>query len=201
VLVVGLTVRLLFHGAGVGDRSAAVVATLLCAGAWLAAIVLSSPRTAFFIALVLVALFTLAALPARGVPAYDDRTAFYRTDQVLSTRLSVTPGQSTLLVLAEPVFAASASQPSFGLAGEVNGTSLVWDCPFQRGIQTLALPLPAAALSGVATADVRLHLTGSPSRDGDYLLVYQSSQLGGFVMSLGSIAETGQANSSTCLAR
>jgi hypothetical protein len=31
---------------------------------------------------------------------------------------------------------------------------------------------------------VRLHLTGSPSRDGDYLVVYASSRLGGFDIAL-----------------
>jgi hypothetical protein len=201
VLVLGLSVRLIVYGGGVGNRSAAVVATLLCAGAWLAATALSTPRTAFFVTLVLVALFDIAALPARNVPEYDDRLAFYRTDQVLAMQLPATQGQSTLLVLAEPVFPMSASQPSFGLTGEVNGTSQTWDCPFRHGIQRLALPVPAAVLNGASTADVRLQLSGSPSRDGDYLLVYQSSERGGFLVSLASAAEAATADSTTCVAR
>jgi hypothetical protein len=33
---------------------------------------------------------------------------------------------------------------------------------------------------------VQLHLTGSPSRDGDYLIVYASSRQGGYLISPGS---------------
>ncbi len=69
---------------GVGDRSAVVMAALLSAGGWVAALLLSTPRTAFLVTLGLVALLDLAALPPRNEPEYDDREAFYRTDQVLS---------------------------------------------------------------------------------------------------------------------
>jgi hypothetical protein len=201
VLVLGLSLRLIAHGGGVGDRSAAVAATLLCVGAWLASVIVSTPRVAFVITLMLVALFDIAALPARNVPEYDDRVAFYRTDQVLSAQLPVVPGSSMLTVVAEPVFQPTASQPSFGLAGEVNGMSQTWDCPFRHGIQHLALPLPPAALNGASVLDVRLELSGSPSRDGDYLLVYESAQRGGFLASLASPADARQPNTTLCAAR
>ena len=105
------------------------------------------------------------------------------------------------MLLAEPVFPTAASQPSFGLAGRVNGTAHTWDCPFHHGIQRVALPLSAAALNGASVADVQLQLNGSPSREGDYLLVYESSQRGGFLVSLASAAEAGQPNTTLCVAR
>jgi hypothetical protein len=44
--------------------------------------------------------------------------------------------------------------------------------------------VPARALSGAESIDVRLHLTGSPSRESDYLLAYASARRGGFLVSL-----------------
>jgi hypothetical protein len=41
--------------------------------------------------------------------------------------------------------------------------------------------VPSAALSA-GSVDVRLHLTGSPSRETDYLVVYSSSVSGGMVL-------------------
>jgi hypothetical protein len=89
---------------------------------------------------------------------------------------------AVLTLLVEPVF--SGTQPQFGLAGDVGGTSLTWDCAFRHGLQRLALPMPSAAVANPGTLDVRLHLSGSPSRETDYLLVYQSSARGGFLVSL-----------------
>jgi hypothetical protein len=63
------------------------------------------------------------------------------------------------------------------------------------------LPLPAAVLKGASTVDVRLQLNGSPSREGDYLLVYQSSERGGFLVSMASAAEASTPDSTTCVAR
>jgi hypothetical protein len=184
-LLVGVLIRLALGSAAVGDRSATLMAVLLTLGAWVAARLVSNPRTAFFVALAMLALFDVAALPTRNPPAYDDLQAFYRTDQPLTVRLAVPSGldQTTPIVsiLAQPVFAGT--QPAFGLAADVEGSSLTWQCAFQRGIQRLALPLPAGVLHG-GSVDVRLHLTGSPSRESDYVLVYQSSKLGGFVISL-----------------
>jgi hypothetical protein len=103
---------------------------------------------------------------------------------------------AALTLLVEPVF--SGAQPRFGLAGDVGGTSLTWDCAFRRGLQRLALPvtsLPASA----AAVDARLHLTGSPSRDGDYLLVYASSARGGFLVSLVNAGDVGQGATSCTL--
>jgi hypothetical protein len=179
-------VRLAVGGTGVGDRSATVMLVLLAGLAWLAARLLVGPRFALAALVVLVAVFDLAALPQRTPPPYDDLEALYRTDQVLFARLPVSGDASTLSILVQPVFSNSNSnsdaRPRFGLAGEVNSAAYQWTCPFVRGIQTIALPV---SVSG-SSADVQLHLTGAPSRDGDYLIVYASAPRGGFVMSLGS---------------
>jgi hypothetical protein len=103
---------------------------------------------------------------------------------VLSAQLPV-PGaadDTDITLLVQPVF--SGAQARFGLAGDVNGTSLQWSCPFQHGIQRLALGVPSEVVRGQPTADVRLHLSGTPERESDYLVVYTSSRLGGFVISL-----------------
>jgi len=182
------------------------MATLLSVGVWLAALLLSTPRTAFLISLGVVGLFDLAALPARNAPVYDDREAFFRTDQGIGAQVPAAPSvvgsnaQPTLVVLVEPVFPAGVGQPRFGLAGEVGGASLAWDCAFQRGLQQLALPLPPAAVAGSSSIDVRLHLTGSPSRETDYLLVYASAPRGGFLVSLVGAAEVGP-NATVCSLR
>jgi hypothetical protein len=55
-------------------------------------------------------------------------------------------------------------------------------------MQRIALPVPPSAGGG----DVRLRLTGSPSREGDYLLVYASSRQGGFLVSFVTAAELDQ---------
>lgn len=163
----------------------------LSVAAWLAALLVSGPRAALVTCLAVVALLDLGALPARNAPEYDDQQAFYRTDQVISAVVAIPSGSAgspgsdlAVTVLAQPVFGGQQAQ--FGLAGDVNGASAAWACPFQRGIQRLALPLPPPSLtrSGGQTADVRLHLTGSPARDGDYLVVYASSRLAGFDIAL-----------------
>jgi hypothetical protein len=108
---------------------------------------------------------------------FDDREALYRTDQSLAVHVSAGAGDTLLTVLAEPVFAGA--EPRFGLAGQVGGTAVEWSCVWQRGRQLVALPLPAAATGGF---DVQLRLTGTPSREGDYLLVYASSAQPGLVI-------------------
>ena len=189
VIVIGLGLRLALGGSGVGDRSAALMAAILATGCWLAGRLLGGPRTAVIVASGVVLLFDLAALPARKPAVYDDLQAFYRADQVLTAQLAVPAGvgqavEPVVTVLAQPIFAGV--QPGFGVVGEVNGEALQWSCAYQRGIQRVALPVPSEAVRGAATADVRLHLSGSPSRDGDYLVVYLSSQRGGFIISLDS---------------
>src|SRR5207237_75749 len=72
-LILGLGLRLVVHQGGIGDWSATVMATLMCIGAWLATMLLSTPRTAFVVTLGLVALFNVAAFEPRNPPAYDDR--------------------------------------------------------------------------------------------------------------------------------
>jgi hypothetical protein len=184
VLAVGLGVRALLGGAGVGDRSAMVMSVLLSVGAWVAARVLAGPRVAFCVTLVVVALLDVAALPQRDPPAYDDLQAFYRTDQMLATQVAVPAsvgGDAALTLVAQPTFAGS--QPRFGLSGTVNGVALSWTCAFERRIQTLGLPLPAGTLQPGQPADVQLHLTGEPSREREYLVAYASSQRGGFLIS------------------
>ncbi|HEX8967317.1 MAG TPA: hypothetical protein VF937_05515, partial [Chloroflexota bacterium] len=96
-------------------------------------------------------------------------------------------GALALRLLVRPVF--DAAQPRFGLAADVNGTALNWTCAFVRGeIQPVALPIPLEALRGTALADVSLRLSGSPSRETDYLLVYASSRQGGVLVSLEPLA-------------
>jgi hypothetical protein len=199
VLLLGVGLRLALHAGAIGDRSAAVLLLLLGLGAWAAAILLATPRKAFVVTFVVVALLEVAALPARGLPEYDERQAFFQTDQVLAAQVPAvfsTQSAAALTLLVEPVF--SGAQPHFGLAGDVGGTSLTWDCAFRRGLQRLALPvtsLPASA----AAVDARLHLTGSPSRDGDYLMVYASSARGGFLVSLVNAGDVGQGATSCTL--
>ncbi len=190
VLVLGAGLRLALHGGAVGDRSAAMLLLLLALGAWAAAAVLATPRVAFVITLGLVGLLEVAALPASAIPEYDERQAFYQTDQVLAAQVpTIVSNQSTaaLTLLVEPVF--NGAQPRFGLAGDVGSTSLTWDCTFQHGLQRLVLPIPAAALANAAALDLRLHLTGSPSRETDYLLAYASSARGGFLVSVVNTAD------------
>jgi hypothetical protein len=191
VLVVGLGLRLALGGGGVGDRSAVVMSVLLAVAGWLAAWLLAGPRVALVVTVLLVALLDIAALPARNAAEYDDLEAFYRTDQVLSAQLAEPVGGDqgglAITLLAQPFYAAA--QPRFGLAGDVNGTSLQWTCALPRGIQHLALPLPPGVASDArGTFDVRLHLTGAPDHASDYLVVYSSSRQGGFVIALEPLA-------------
>jgi hypothetical protein len=194
LLLIGLGVRALYGGVGVGDRSAMVMSVLLSVGAWAAARILGGPRVAFLMTLVVVALLDLAALPQRTPPAYDDLEAFYSTDQQLALpSVAVPPGldpsTAALSVLVQPTFASA--QPQFGLAGSINGAPATWTCAFQHGVQTLALPVPPGALGSGQTADVRLHLSGSPSAQSEYLVVYASSQRGGFLVALTPLAGLG----------
>jgi hypothetical protein len=202
--VIGIVVRLALGAAGTGDRSAVVMAALLIAGAWVSAMLLGRPRTAFAIVLGLVILLDLAALSPRFEPDYDSREAFYRADQMLTAQVGweASSSQSSpfLTLLVEPMFPASAAQPRFGLAGEVGGAALEWDCTFRRGLQQVALPVPPAALSNAESVGVRLHLTGSPSRESDYLLAYASATRGGFLVSLLDRAAL-DASATTCAAR
>jgi hypothetical protein len=204
VLVVGMGVRLALGAGGTGDRSAVIMAAMLITGAWLTAMLVGTPRLAFGVTLGLVALFDLAALPSRSEPAYDSREAFFRTDQSFSAQVSAPPtGAPNAMLLTlpvEPVFPVSASQPKFGLAGEVGGASLEWDCTFSRGLQTVALPVPPSALASAGPVDVRLHLTGAPSRETDYLLAYASAAHGGFLMSVVPATDVG-ADATLCAVR
>jgi hypothetical protein len=66
VVVVGFGVRLALGTGEVGDRSAVVMGGLFAVGAWLTAMLLSTPRTALLVTVVVVALVDLAALPPRS---------------------------------------------------------------------------------------------------------------------------------------
>jgi hypothetical protein len=199
VLVVGLGLRLALGGAGLGDRSALVMATLLTVCAWLAARLVGGARTAFLVGLGLMAVLDLAALPPRGAPEYDEVQAWYRTDQVVSAQVvPSSTNASSLRVMAQPVF--DAGQPRFGLAGEVNGVSVSWTCRFARESRHLVLPIPREALGGSGSSvDVRLHLTGSPTRESDYLILYLSSRRGGPLITLDGDAAADQ-TATTCSA-
>ena len=182
VLLIGLGLRLLVGGGGVGDRSALVMGVLLGVSVWLAARLFAGPRAALVAVAAVVVLVDLAGLPARNEVAYDDLQAFYRTDQVLSARLPVPASDVAITLLVEPVFGGDRAR--FGLAGDLNGSALQWSCPFQHGLQRVALAVPTGLLRGGEMADVRLHLNGTPDRESDYLVAYTSSRLGGFVISL-----------------
>jgi hypothetical protein len=185
VLVLGLVGRLALGGGGVGDRSALVMTVLLGGAAWLVGRLFGGPRAALLALLGVVLLLDLAALPNRGAREYDDLEAFYRTDQVLPLQLAAPGGMAdpAITLLVKPVFAGAA--PRFGLAGDVNGTPLQWTCAFQPGaVQRVALPLPVEIVRGQSTLRGQLHLSGSPAHDGDYLVVYASSRMGGFVVGL-----------------
>jgi hypothetical protein len=170
VVVLGTLVRLIVAGTSVPRLSGTVLAVLLWLGVWLAMVLLTNPRVAFFVGLAAMAVVDVSAFPPRVSVSFDDREVLYRTDQSLAVHVSAVVGDTLLTVLAEPVFAGA--QPRFGLAGQVGGTAVEWSCTWRRGRQVVALPLPASATGGF---DVQLRLIGTPSRDGDYLLVYASS--------------------------
>jgi hypothetical protein len=154
VLLMGTLLRLVVRPLDVAAASAALLAALLWLGVWLTALMVATPRAGFLIGLAAMLMLDLAAFPPRAVVDFDQREALYRTDQTLT--LPVPPGTTQLVVLVEPVF--DGAQPRFALAG--------WSCPWQRGRQYVALPL------STGTTSVDLRLTGSPSRDGEYLIVY-----------------------------
>ena len=184
VLVLGVVVRLLLVPPSAGGLPAAIMLVLLSLGMWAAAWLVSSERVAFISVVVVVCVVNLAALPPRPGPEYDERFAFYRTDQPITASVSASgaPRTPVLTVLAEPV--SQSAQPRFGLAGTVGGAALEWTCPFQAGLQRLALPLPAEIVPANGELDLNLHLTGSPSRETDYLLVYASVQRPGLLFGL-----------------
>ena len=62
------------------------------------------------------------------------------------------PTQPTLVLLRRAVFPSASANPPFGLAGDVNGTSLVWDCAFRRGCSTWRCRCRLAALLGQGPA-------------------------------------------------
>ena len=191
--MVGLGLRLALGGGGVGDRSALVMATLLSVGAWLAARLLSTPPTAFLVTLGVIG-------PARPRGAAGAQRAGVRLSRgVLPYRpgdhRAGAPGVAAGSADAGAAGGASVppageAQPRFGLAGEVGSAALAWDCAFQRGLQHLALPVP---LRWLARDPFGLHLTGSPTRETDYLLVYASAPRGGFLVSLVGAADVAQA--------
>jgi hypothetical protein len=75
-------------------------------------------------------------------------------DQALLVQ--VAGSSSEVVVLVEPVF--EGAQPRFALAG--------WSCPLRLGKQYLALPV------ATGTQTIELRLTGTPNREGEYLIVY-----------------------------
>ena len=188
VVLAGASLRLVLGGGWVGAMSATVMSVLIAAGVWTGTRLLGGARAALIVTAILMALFNLAALPARNPLEYDDLEALYRTDQQLSVRLFSSAESTQLItVVAQAVFAGA--RPGFGLGGTINGASVTWDCPFARGVQRLALTVPQGTASPV---DVALRLTGSPSRESDYLVIYASSKRGGPLITLESSANVGQ---------
>lgn len=171
IAVLGALPRLAL-ASGPGGRSALVMSVLLAMGAGLVGWLLGSPRAALLATLGATLAFDLAALPPHAAPTYDDRQALYRTDQALTVQAH---GSGRLLPLVvEARFAAD--QPRWQLAGEVGTTSTIWDCRWQHGPQHIALSVPEGSTPGPqGSVEVRLHLLGAPSREGDYLLVYSSA--------------------------
>jgi hypothetical protein len=162
---------------------------VLSGGAWLAGWLLGSPRVAFVAVVGVGVLANLAALPPRVLPEYDERFAYFRTDQPIAVDVQVraVPTTPALALLVEPVF--DGAQPRFGLAGTIGSIEAVWTCQFARGQQRLALPVPTGSISSPGELPVRLRLTGSPSRESDYLLVYASSRQPGLLASVTDITE------------
>ena len=122
----------------------------------------------------------LAVIAGFGVASLYNRRQRY--ENTLSATGALTTAAANLTLLVQPMF--GGTQPTFGLGAEANGVSLKWTCPFTRDIERLALPVPPQALGNASSLDIHVHLTGSPTRDSDYLLVYTSSRLGGPVISL-----------------
>jgi hypothetical protein len=186
VLAAGLLVRLTLGGFDIPKLSGALLVALLWLGVWLVSLLLANARVAFWVGLASMLVLDLGALPPRAAVEFDDREVLYRTDQVVSVRVAPAAGESTLLVVAEPVL--EGTQARFGLAADVASTYVEWSCPLRRGIQRLALPLPPV---GAGALDIRLKLTGAPSRDGDYLLIYASSAQHGLLVSTAGPASVG----------
>jgi hypothetical protein len=191
VLALGLIVRSVLGGGGVGELSGIVLALVLWLSVWICAVLLTTPRTAFWIGLMAMAALDLAAVPPT-TREYDDRIALYRTDQALPLSPQQVAGASYLAVLVEPVF--EGPTPQFGLSAEVGNTSVSWTCPWRRGMQWVTLPIPA----GADTTNVRLRVYGTPARDGDYLLVYASAARGGY---LAEMRTTADADTTRCSAQ
>ena len=165
-LAAGCVLRVVLGGSGVPNVAATLLGLVLGTGIAAVAWLVVSPRAGFVAALVAMLALNLAALSPRALAPYDERQALYRTDQDVA--LAVPSGASSVQVLVEPVLLGAA--PRFGLAGTLdNGTDVTWSCPWRAGSQRVELPLPAS------TNALRLRLTGSPARDGDYLLVYTAT--------------------------
>ena len=158
--------------AQIGAVSAAVLVVLLGVGVWAGTALLLPPRTSAAVTAGLVLLLDVQAFRPRAEPAYDERVALYGTDQVVSAPVSGTG--PALSVIVEPVFAGQ--HPAFGVATDVGGTPVSWSCGFVQGRQRLILPLPPML---VGSTEVSVRLTGTPRRDGDYLLVFLSARRGG----------------------
>jgi hypothetical protein len=198
ILVLGLAGRVALGGGGIGDFSAVVMLVLVGVSVWLATWALSqSERAACVAILIAVIVVDFGALPTRNMAGYDERDALFRTDQAVARTLpvdaSLGSGQkpTVLTVVAEAVYPSALQQPQFQVAADVGQTPLQWQCTFGRGVQTFALPVPASALADQSAVDVQLRVTGTPTREDDYLLVYSSSARGGYLMSLDDASALG----------
>jgi hypothetical protein len=199
VLIVG-TIVPLAAAPRQGHVSAAVLTLLLSGAAAAAALAGGSPRLAFLAATAAILVLDLGRLPVRPGPGYEEPEALWRTDQSITASVPVPPAaRPELAVLARPVFAGA--EPRFGLAASVGDASLSWNCRFQPGVQWLALPLDPAVVPASGSLDVQLRLTGAPSPEQDYLVVYRSARRDGFLVSLGGPDPSAPAPVTTCAAR
>lgn len=179
-----------------GDASHASLAVLmLLVGEclWAAAFLLVGGRGALLIAVVGVAGLSAIQLPVPDRVPYRWRQALYRPDQAIQLHVPVdarhVPASPALRVLAEPHLVAA--QPAFALETEMPLATTRWACPFAAGRQWLELPVPASAIAGKDELPVTLRLTGQPSREGDYLVVYARNESGDFLVELAESAATG----------
>lgn len=171
-VLVGAAVRVgLGHGE-IGAISAGLLVLLVGGCVWTGTTLVLASRTSAVVTALLVLLLDLQGLPPRAEPAFDERIALYGTDQVVTA--DVQGAGTSLSLVAEPVFAGA--QPKFSLVADLGSDTLSWSCAFTHGRQRVILPLRQPLRTAT---DVTLRLTGTPARDGDYMLVYLSARRGG----------------------
>lgn len=174
LVALGPLARLQVGHGDVGSRSAALLMLMIGLAVWLAVNIAGHAHAATAAVGGLMVPLVLGGFPARADPPYDERVAVYDVNQTLAAQIPPARPGSSLVVLVEPVY--SGDQPRFSMAADLGTDRLSWACDLTRGRQRLVLPLTR----GIDDPQrIALRLDGSPRRDGDYLLVYQSARRGG----------------------